>query len=595
MSDAIPCPFRHSVRRIEQDEWATCGLLQKLVSVPDANNRVCDVRREACEACYTTLPVPSQLVGSAFASILSGACEKESVDRSDKQDKTHRACTLGDIAEQAVLSSRGEAPLASCDVVIWFEGESELTVHSIESMLQQDHAETLVHFVLRQSKDSAKSRWTQEILSRFSRTKNVRVHYLPMAHSPLRAVHELIPGLSSEFVALQHCEAVAVGNRIHSAIGELRRLGGDLVGSPMLSSTGTTEIPDDPGSRFESSIPWPTLVFRRSSFIDLGGVAERYGDDDIELIYRARACGAKIISLPWPTVRIKSKWQPTVSQTTPSYTKRFGTLRHHALDFPQSTIACDVVVPVYGQIEYAHQAIESVIEQDHAEPIVHVIDDCGPDDVGDLFRFWKSHPRIRLYRNLRNLGQYTSFNNVSDSFETDFVAVQDGDDISLPHRLTMSGNLLALSDADFFAATMEQFGTSESLPDRRSRFPSRKQSAYFAMNPTACFRVSMFRSLGGYTDYGAHERNRCGLDTEFMNRAFYSQRRFAFSSAVVTRRRVHPDAATQRSDTGFGSELRTRALEESHYRASLMQSQRTDPRFFGALGKHRNQTKRVTD
>ncbi|MEM9364513.1 MAG: glycosyltransferase family A protein [Planctomycetota bacterium] len=412
--------------------------------------------------------------------------------------------------------------------------------------------------------------------------------------TPLQAVHELAPKLRSEFIALQDAAATSLPKRIESAINELRRHGADFIGSPLGTIFGDIDVPADPGSRFEPSIPWPTLVFRRATFLDLGGVSDRKEDADIELLYRAHACGAKIVSMPWATVQLDRPWEPAKCEAKPDYSMRFGSLRHHALGFPKVTVACDVVLPIYGQLDYVRPALESIMEQEDAEAIVHLVDDCGPEDVSELFRYWGSHPRVRLYRNQRNLGQYTSFNNVSDFFETELVAIQDGDDISLPHRLSVSGNLLELADGDYFAATMEQFGTADALPNRRSRFPQGAPSAnYFAMNPTACFRVAMFRSLGGFADYGAHERNRCGLDTEFMNRAYHCERRFAVSTSVVTRHRIHAAAATQRSDTGFGSLLRNQADMEARRRIDLLRNSRMDPRYFGGLGNHRSLTQRL--
>ena len=594
MASTIPCKFRHSVYEVDGQERATCGLLQKLLAEDLGNpSSSCVVRRDACIACSQSLPVTSDLIGGPFASILSNACELRQKREFTESTGSDRVSSLGQMAENAVVNPEFGKWGVTCDVIVWCTASTSWTYRSIDSVLGQTRAETTVHIVVDGCGDDQVGSQYKELAGRYESRYDVRIHRLPQVDSPLRAVHELAPQLRSEFVALQHDAAFSVPNRIDAAVNELRRLGADFIGSPLRTPSGDVEVPQKPGAVFEPSIPWPTLVFRRARFIDLGGVADRNGDADVELLYRAHACGAKIVSLPWASVRLEQDWEPATIGEIPHYSTRLGTLRHHGLGYPTANVECDVVLPVYGQLEYVRPSIESVIDQDGTESIVHLIDDRGPEDVTELFRFWGSHPRVRLYRNECNLGQYTSFNNVSKFFETDLVAVQDGDDISLPHRLSVSGNLLALSDADYFAATMEQFGTKEELPDRCSSYPNQMGSFYFAMNPTACFRVSMFRSLGGYADYGAHARNRCGMDTEFMNRAYYSERRFALSTSVVTRRRVHPEAATQRSDTGFGSQLRNQAVQESRRRTALMRSSRFEPRYFGGLGNHQDLTVRV--
>lgn len=594
MPSEISCKFRHSVHSVAGKERATCGLLQKLLAEDlEAPSGSCEVSRDACAICSQSLPVVSDLVAGPFASILSNACDQK-LDNTAECSDLERASALGETAEEAILEADFAPRLTTCDVVILCDAPTKQTHHAIDSALQQQRAETIVHLVLPTGAGQVISPLQEELMRRYESRSDVHIHHTPEADTPLRAVHEIVAELRSEFVALQHLDAYSLPTRITASVNELRRLGADFIGSPMQTASCTIDVQRDPGTRFEYSLPWPTLVFRRATFIDLGGVAERQSDADVELLFRARACGAKVASLPWNTVELEQHWQPTPLGKAPEYSLKLGSLRHHALDFPKSRIKCDVVLPIFGQLEFAGPAIESVIEQLDAECVVHLIDDCGPEDVSELFRYWQSHPRVRLYKNTRNIGQYTSFNNVSEFFETDLVAVQDGDDLSLPHRLSLSGNLLELSGADYFAAAMEQFGASEPLPNRRSRYPHRKHSPYFALNPTACFRVSMFRSLGGYTDFGAHERNRGGLDSEFMNRAYYSERRFAISTSIVTKRRVHPQAATQRTDTGFGSPLREQAIQESRRRVAMMQKSRMDPRFFGGLGNHRNLTQRLT-
>jgi hypothetical protein len=64
-------------------------------------------------------------------------------------------------------------------------------------------------------------------------------------------------------------------------------------------------------------------------------------------------------------------------------------------------------------------------------------------------------------------------------------------------------------------------------------------AGFFLENPTAMFRVSAFEALRGFGDYGDLDCNKCGLDTEFYARAFYSGARFAISRRVVVDYRVH--------------------------------------------------------
>jgi hypothetical protein len=269
------------------------------------------------------------------------------------------------------------------------------------------------------------------------------------------------------------------------------------------------------------------------------------------------------------------------------------------------------VLPFHGLLDFAGEAMQSLVAQEHADVVVHLIDDASPESTDSFLRYWSSHPQVRVYRNLENLGQFTSFNNVSKFFETDLVAVQDADDVSLPHRISSGGEVLRLSGADFYGAAVELFGNGDShsaVPDhtsspdsapdgsiRRSFHPS-KHSQHFVKNPTAMFRVAMFRRLGGFADFGDALANRTGLDTEFQQRCLYSGVDFAISRMAVVRYRIHHGSATNNNLTGWGSPARVRANCQIAQRVRIYQNaHRIEPRLFGAIGRHQHLTRRLSD
>ncbi|NND99485.1 MAG: glycosyltransferase [Pirellulaceae bacterium] len=568
-------------------------MIQQQLQVAD-NSSLCDVPLEACEACCGSSPAARSFINGVFPSLLNRACSEYLEDAGREQAGARRAQQLRDITEAAIVDelSVTRVRVPACDVFVRCLDDSAMTRRAIASVLEQQTITINVHLIL----CHAAARPLREA---YEEVWNVQIHELDTLGGFFRAVHELAPRACSDFIAMQDGTAVSFPNRMTNAVSELERTGGDFVGSPMLAAggeVGASEVSDC----FDATIPWPTLVFRRNTFIDLGGFADRNGDQDVELLYRAKRLDRSIQILPIASVQYHGDWQPPCVGEVPEYEERFHSLRHHAIDYPRSDVCCDVVLPVFKQVKFAQAAIESVIEQEGSESIVHLIDDSSPEETHELFRYWGSHRRVRLYRNTENIGQYASFNNASEFFETDLVAVQDSDDISLPHRLSTSGNLLRLCDADFFGGTIERFG-DESLIQRdfgddriRKSFHAHGNFAtYFVMNPTACFRVSMFRRLGGYTDFGGR-KYKAGLDSEFMSRAYYSGERFAISSEIVTQYRVHDQAATRNKDTGFGTQRRKVARDECFRRQKFYQRNEFDPKVFGAITRNRGITQRVT-
>ena len=119
-------------------------------------------------------------------------------------------------------------------------------------------------------------------------------------------------------------------------------------------------------------------------------------------------------------------------------------------DFPMQRVASDVVLPFWGQLDHVRHSLEGLLAQENANVVIHLVDDGSPENTDDFLRYWATHPQVRTYRNVCNLSQFTSFNNVSRYFETDLVAIQDGDNVSLPHRVHLAGNTLRLAGADIF-------------------------------------------------------------------------------------------------------------------------------------------------
>jgi glycosyltransferase involved in cell wall biosynthesis len=339
----------------------------------------------------------------------------------------------------------------------------------------------------------------------------------------------------------------------------------------------------------------------------MGGVADRPQDADVELVYRA-AQERRLILLS-RSVMVDCDGSPARPEVArpPSYSPREGTLRHHAIGFPAVTVACDVVLPFHGLLDYVRESLTSVLEQDGAEVIVHLIDDASPCPTESFLREWARHPRVRTYRNLENIGPYSSFNNVLPFLTTGLVAVQDGDDISLPGRIHQAGNTLRLADAEIFGGRTRPFGalallgpsatraggvkTVARAPYRSSRVPPRQPLGHLLEHPTAVYRTDAFERLGGFSDFGRTDRNCCSLDTEFYLRAAYAGARFAVSNHVALLYRCHAESATQNALTGWGSVPRLWTLRECRRRAHRFQIKPFDPSAFSGLGRYTGLTR----
>ena len=105
-----------------------------------------------------------------------------------------------------------------------------------------------------------------------------------------------------------------------------------------------------------------------------------------------------------------------------------------------------VVMPVYNMENYLDEAIESILSQSLAAFELIIINDGSTDNSLDLLERWaKKDARIRLYNQV-NRGRSFSRNRGLELASSEFVAMMDPDDISLPERLELSYQLLQKYD-----------------------------------------------------------------------------------------------------------------------------------------------------
>lgn len=588
--DHVSCQFREHIGGDGVDEFATCGLLKLLTGVTD--DRKCRVRRDACVACCAESFPAAVAVNSVITSLLY-QISRQAVEEGGSCDfDLSRAEGLQDWTEQCISREPpGVHVSPSCDVVLVCRDSSPQTRRAIESVLNQDEATTVLHLV----DDGGQG---GEVIRQFEGRWNVLTHSISGQHS-LAAACELIAKLRTEFIAFADARTTSRPDRIATAVQTLRQQGSDVFASAL--ATPAVEFqPRQPAGDSDHCLLAATLVMRRTTLIDVAMLA--HPSDDFS---RRVATQGHLVSLDARALVVgDDSWGPDCDACNLTFAGQ------RAFDSCNGAVECDIVLPFHGHLEYVDQAIEGLINQEHADVVIHLVDDATPEDTSDLLRRWGSDRRVRAYRNERNLGQYTSFNNVYPYLETELVAVQDADDVSLPNRIHYSGNCLQASDAEIFSAACDLVVDGSGEPPRVKRNPltsashlltnKTRYSHYptpsygcFLLNPTMMIRRELFGRLGGFADYRELLQNRGGLDTEFFQRAFWSGVRFFVSRQRLVKMRIHEASATQNVLTGFGSEARRASNKESRRRASVFRQGLFQARMFGGLGNYFGLTKRL--
>lgn len=95
-----------------------------------------------------------------------------------------------------------------------------------------------------------------------------------------------------------------------------------------------------------------------------------------------------------------------------------------------------VVMPAYNAEKYIGEAIRSVQSQTYKNWILLAIDDCSTDHTAEIIQsFANEDNRVRLIRNVHNLGAAKTRNRGFELAEGEWVALLDSDDVWYSEKL----------------------------------------------------------------------------------------------------------------------------------------------------------------
>ncbi len=609
-TDPIDCVYRSGVRREDATESAQCLLLAQIL---DTSPEQTTVTRPMCEICIEQTRGRTFSEHPIFPSLVYHQATEQLTAIHDAASQTHWESWLAR-AEAALLqqtkSPTGAGPTPLCDVILCADQDCPQFRAAMESVLDQCESVPILHII---DSGAVPIDWGDD-----TARWNVLIHRLPGPVTPLSVVSQISSALRTPYLAVQSPSAISEPLRLSHAIRALRESGAEMyvAGVPRVQSPTGEEDSLDAES---SAIIPKSLVVRRATLVDMGEAASKELETEADLIFEAYRQGRLVVTSAAPVVSADGAItidSPSAQDSSSLIRKPTRTFAPSPLQpmsvrrnrFPLVPVRCDVVLPFRGHLHYVREALEGLLTQEHATAVIHLVDDATPEDTTDFLNKWAAHPQLRVYRNRENIGQFQSFNNTAPFWETDLVAVQDADDISLPQRLHWAGQMLHWSGADYFGGAVELFGDDDLIRPvmsetktlerirradyRRSFYPQWAKTDYFLENPTAVFRTAMFREMGGYADFGSRLMNRTSLDTEFQLRCLFRGVRFAITREVVTRYRVHPESATQDRLTGWGTTPRAASIRQLEERCQLFRGGDFDPRSFGALGRYAGVTER---
>ncbi|MEW6380722.1 MAG: glycosyltransferase [bacterium] len=165
-----------------------------------------------------------------------------------------------------------------------------------------------------------------------------------------------------------------------------------------------------------------------------------------------------------------------------------------------------VIMSAHNECDYIGAAIRSIQQQDMSDWELIIIDDGSTDNTYNTIKHLpEKDPRIKLMRNIHNLGLAASLNKALANARGQFIARMDGDDVSLPTRFSHQLSFLQEHpDIDVLGAGMIEID-SRGHPIRETYCPEKHEEIISHIykecpfiHPTVIARREFFDTLGGY-------------------------------------------------------------------------------------------------
>lgn len=121
-----------------------------------------------------------------------------------------------------------------------------------------------------------------------------------------------------------------------------------------------------------------------------------------------------------------------------------------------------ICLAVYNGAQYLQKQLDSVIVQLDDNDEIIVVDDCSNDKTIEIIEMYRD-PRIKVYKNPRNLGHVKSFERAISLANNELIYLCDQDDVWIKNRFSLfedilneKSNILLVSSNSYFIDSSEK-------------------------------------------------------------------------------------------------------------------------------------------
>jgi len=168
-----------------------------------------------------------------------------------------------------------------------------------------------------------------------------------------------------------------------------------------------------------------------------------------------------------------------------------------------------VITSVYNVAEYLRESLDSVFNQSFQDFELILINDGSTDNTRTILLEYAKRKNVRLLENRYNEGIPTSRNRALLAARGEYVAIHDGDDISLPHRFSAEVDFLDRSpEVGFMGGHAVKISSTGEVIGSMTYPPPTTAHGIMLINryklnpiidPSCMFRRELVVKAGGYT------------------------------------------------------------------------------------------------
>ena len=161
-----------------------------------------------------------------------------------------------------------------------------------------------------------------------------------------------------------------------------------------------------------------------------------------------------------------------------------------------------VIMSVYNDQDNISNSIKSILGQTYKDFEFLIVDDCSTDNTYEEIKKFTTDPRIKLYKNSKNIGLTKSLNFLIEKSNGKYIFRQDSDDVSLSQRFQEQLNVLEREIYQVCTSRAINMQNNKTIPGLSSWVP-KKISIKFK-NPyihgTLAIQKSLLNNIGNYDE-----------------------------------------------------------------------------------------------